>query len=67
MASELRDLRTARVKYGQEVSIIDLSEGGVMLETTGELKPASTIVLEFAGADGHVSRPLSRAALPRSR
>ncbi len=50
MASELRGLRTARVKYGQEVSIIDLSEGGALFETTGELKPDSTIVLEFAGA-----------------
>jgi hypothetical protein len=49
MASELRGLRTARVKYGQEVSVIDLSEGGVLFETTGELKPDSTIVLEFAG------------------
>ena len=38
------------MKYGQEVSIIDLSEGGVLFETTGELKPDSTIVLEFAGA-----------------
>jgi len=50
MASELRGLRTARVKYGQDVNIIDLSEGGVLFETTGELKPDSTIVLEFAGA-----------------
>ena len=50
MASELRGLRTARVKYGQEVSVIDLSEGGVLFETTGDLKPDSTIVLEFAGA-----------------
>jgi len=49
MASELRGLRTARVKYGQEVSVIDLSSGGVLFETTGELKPDSTIVLEFAG------------------
>jgi hypothetical protein len=48
-ASELRGLRAARVKYGQEVSVIDLSSGGVLFETTGELKPDSTIVLEFAG------------------
>jgi PilZ domain len=50
MASELHGLRAARVKYGPEVSVIDLSEGGVLFETTGELKPNSTIVLEFAGA-----------------
>ncbi|HEU4688180.1 MAG TPA: PilZ domain-containing protein [Vicinamibacterales bacterium] len=50
MASELHGLRAARVKYGQDVSVIDLSEGGVLFETSGELKPDSTIVLEFAGA-----------------
>jgi hypothetical protein len=49
-ASELHGLRTARVKYGQDVSVIDISSGGVLFETTGELKPDSTIVLEFAGA-----------------
>jgi hypothetical protein len=48
IASQLRGLRTARVKYGQDVSVIDLSSGGVLFETTGELKPESTIVLEFA-------------------
>ena len=51
MASELRGLRTARVKYGQDVSVIDISSGGVLFETTGELKPDSTIVLEFAAAN----------------
>ena len=50
-ASELRGLRTARVKYGQDVSVIDISSGGVLFETTGELKPDSTIVLEFAAAN----------------
>lgn len=49
-ANELRGLRAARVKYGQEVSVIDLSEGGVLFETDGELRPDSTIVLEFLGA-----------------
>jgi hypothetical protein len=49
-ASELPGLRTARVKYGPEVSVINLSAGGVLFETEGELRPDSTIVLEFAGA-----------------
>jgi len=48
-ASELRGLRTARVKYGPEVNVIDLSAGGVLFETEGELRPDSTIVLEFSG------------------
>jgi uncharacterized protein DUF6982/PilZ domain-containing protein len=51
MASELRGLRTARVKYGRDVSVIDISSGGVLFETTGELRPDSTIVLEFAVAN----------------
>src|SRR5262245_403014 len=48
-ASELRGLLAARVKYGQEVSVINLSAGGVLFETEGELRPDSTIVLEFSG------------------
>jgi hypothetical protein len=38
------------VKYGQEVNVIDLSAGGVRFQTTEDLKPDSTIVLEFSGA-----------------
>jgi hypothetical protein len=48
-ASELPGIR-ARVKYGQEVSVIDLSSGGVLFQTSEELQPNSTIVLEFSGA-----------------
>lgn len=49
-ASELPGLRAARVKYGPEVRVINLSAGGVLFETEGELRPDSTIVLELAGA-----------------
>src|SRR5262245_384052 len=56
-ASELHGLRTARVKYGQDVSVIDISAGGVLFETTGDLKPDSTIVLEFAGANRTILVP----------
>jgi hypothetical protein len=56
-ASELRGLRTARVKYGDEISVIDLSTGGVLFETAGELKPDSTLVLEFSGPTGTVLIP----------
>jgi Family of unknown function (DUF6982)/PilZ domain len=56
-ASELHGLRTARVKYGQDVSVIDISSGGVLFETTGELKADSTIVLEFAGANRTILVP----------
>jgi hypothetical protein len=48
-ARDLSGLRAARVKYGQEIRVIDLSAGGVYFETPGRLTPESTIVLEFSG------------------
>ena len=56
-ANELRGLHTARVKYGQEISVINLSAGGVWFETTGPLTPESTIVLEFLGPANAVLVP----------
>jgi hypothetical protein len=55
-SSELAGLRTARVKWGPEVSVIDLSAGGVRFEIPGELVPGSTIVLEFSGPEKTVLR-----------
>ena len=46
-SSELAGLRTARVKWGSQISIVDLSVGGVRFEIPGELAPGSTVVLEF--------------------
>jgi hypothetical protein len=48
-ANELRGLYAARVKYGQGISVINLSAGGIWFETTGRLTPESIIVLEFLG------------------
>jgi hypothetical protein len=48
-ATELRGLYAARVKYGQGISVINLSAGGIWFETTGRLTPESIIVLEFLG------------------
>jgi hypothetical protein len=45
--NELAGLRTARVKWGAEISVVDLSVGGVRFEIAGELAPNSTVVLEF--------------------
>jgi hypothetical protein len=56
-ANELRGLHTARVKYGREISVINLSAGGVWFETTGPLTPESTIVLEFLGPANTVLVP----------
>src|SRR5258705_7448263 len=49
--SELSWLNHARIKYGPDVSLIDLSSGGVQIETTSPLLPASTVVIELAAGD----------------
>jgi len=47
--SELSWLNHARLKYGPDVSLIDLSGGGAQFETTSyPLQPASTVVIELA-------------------
>ena len=48
-ASDLRGLVTARVKYGDEVRLIDLSVGGALVETRGKFATNANIVFEFAG------------------
>jgi len=47
--SELSTLTLVRVKYGPEVSLIDLSSGGAQIETTSyRFQPGSTIVVQIA-------------------
>lgn len=48
-ASELPGLRHARVKNGREIRVIDLSESGVLFETTAAIESGATLVLEFYG------------------
>jgi hypothetical protein len=48
-ARELNGLRSARVKYGETIDVIDLSAGGVLFETATPLTHEATIVLEFSG------------------
>jgi len=48
-ASEFEWLRTARIKYGSEVRVIDVSAGGMAVESEHQLKPHSTIVFELVG------------------
>jgi hypothetical protein len=51
-------INVARVKYGPEVNIVDLSAGGVLLESDRPLKPGSRQALEIAGpADRSVVVP----------
>jgi hypothetical protein len=49
-AHELRWLRTARLKNGPLVTLIDLSVGGVLLESNDRLCPGSNLALELVGA-----------------
>jgi hypothetical protein len=53
---ELAGLRTARVKWGAEISVVDLSVGGVRFEIPGQLAPNSTVVLEFLSRNKTVLR-----------
>ena len=50
--SELSWLNHARIKYGPDVSLIDLSVGGAQIETTSfPLQPGSTVVIELAAGE----------------
>src|SRR5262245_4015023 len=50
--AELSWLRHARIKYGPDVSLIDLSVGGAQIETTSyPPQPGSTIVIELAAGE----------------
>jgi len=55
-SNELAGLRTARVKWGAVISVVDLSVGGVRFEIPGELAPNSTVVLEFLSRNKTVLR-----------
>src|SRR5262245_32334583 len=56
-ATELEWLRGANVKYGAEARVLDISAGGLLLETQQALKPNSTVVLELTGADNLILVP----------
>jgi hypothetical protein len=44
---ELENPITARLKYGEAVTLVDLSEGGALLETSMFLRPDTDLVLEL--------------------
>jgi hypothetical protein len=46
---ELEWLRSIRLKFGPAVSVIDMSSGGVLVETTTALRPGSTTALTING------------------
>ncbi len=56
-ARELEWLRAAHIKYGPQVRVIDVSAGGVALETKHALKPQSNVVFELTGTAGKLLVP----------
>jgi hypothetical protein len=51
-------LRGARLKYGAEVRVIDVSRGGILFESDGVAPtPRSTVVFELSGPKGTVLAP----------
>jgi PilZ domain len=48
-ADELHGLRSARIKYGPSVRLVDCSIGGALIESEMPLKPESEAMLEIIG------------------
>jgi hypothetical protein len=53
----LQWLSAARVKYGPEVTIVDLSSGGALLQSDRPLAPGSRQALEIVGPDKSIVVP----------
>jgi len=54
---DIRWLRSARLKYGPDVRVIDISAGGILVETDGQLRPDSNIVFELSGPTSAILVP----------
>ena len=51
-------LRGARLKYGSEVHVIDISTGGILIESDGApLAPQSNVVFELSAQTGPILMP----------
>jgi hypothetical protein len=51
---EVRWLRNARLKYGPNVDIIDISPNGILIRTNRELSANDTVVFELSVATGNL-------------
>ena len=56
-ASDLQWLRSARIKYGADLTVLDLSAGGMLLETETRLSPHSNVVVELNGSTSPILIP----------
>jgi hypothetical protein len=50
--SDVRWLRSARLKYGPDVDIIDISDNGILIRSRREMSANDTIVFEVSGTTG---------------
>lgn len=57
-------LQGVRIKYGADVRVIDISAGGMLIETETDLKPEATVVFEVTGPE---STMLAPARIVRSK
>jgi hypothetical protein len=56
-ASDVRWLRGARIKYGADIRILDISAGGILLETPSQLAPDANVVVELLGPESPILVP----------
>ena len=56
-ASDLRWLRGGRIKYGADIRILDISAGGILLETSSQLAPDANVVVELLGPESPILVP----------
>lgn len=56
-ATDLHWLRGARIKYGADIRILDISAGGVLLETSSQLARDANVVVELLGPESPILVP----------
>src|SRR5262245_46502435 len=54
---DVRWLRSARLKYGPDVRVLDISAGGILVENDGQLRPDANIVFELSGPTNSILMP----------
>jgi CheY-like chemotaxis protein len=56
-AEDLAAVRSARIKFGPRVALIDLSAGGALVESNSRLQPDTEAMLEIASDDSRIVVP----------
>jgi hypothetical protein len=54
---DVRWLRSARLKYGPDVRVLDISASGILIETDGQLRLDANIVFELSGPTNSILVP----------